>query len=87
MDVEGSGSSIIFSALWMSRRKHLKLETLGAQGEIQNRHSPNTCSYRVTLLGKQWVLQLNYRVACTRAPKCRTEAKYKNTVLVRMVLV
>jgi hypothetical protein len=55
MDVEGSGSNIIFYALWMRRRKDLKLETLGAPSEIQNRYSPNTGSNRITLLGNQWV--------------------------------
>jgi len=40
----------------MGRGKDLKLETLGAPGEIQNQYSPNTGSNRVTLLGKQWVL-------------------------------
>jgi hypothetical protein len=85
--VEGSSRDIIFCALWMGRGKDLKPETLGARGEIQNQYSPNTGSSRVTLLEKQWVLHLNYRVACSWTPKCRAEAKYKNTVLVRTVLV
>jgi hypothetical protein len=53
MNVEGSGSNIIFYALWVGRRKDIKLETLGAPGEIQNWYSPNTGSNRVALLGKQ----------------------------------
>jgi len=87
MDVEGSSRDTIFYALWMGQGKDLKLETPGAPGEIQNQHFPNIGSNKVTLLGKHWVLHLNYRVACSRATKCRTEVKYKNTVLVRTVLV
>ena len=77
MDGEGSSRDIIFYFLWMDRGIDLKLETLGAPGEIKNQYSPNTGSNIVTLLEKQWVLHLNYPLSY-RVP---VRERYGSTLL------